>query len=215
MKPTDALIVSLFTATVLSGCATTTTVQENPATAQLEPMEKPELIARRFHQIDKKKDEERYYDHLNIKADGTYTGRTSDGCSWEGQGDLVAPAVSWTGCGSGEWASGENRNLVKKGEIWPLSTGKTVSYQFTQFNARGDNKGSRTRKCNVVGQFNIAVAYGNVDTYKVQCVMRNGNWSQTQVWYFSPKANSEVKYVNSNSSDGIRRDHELTRTEPL
>jgi len=179
-------------------------------------MEQPELIAQRYHQLDKLNGQERFYERVDVQSDGTHMGNTSDGCSWEGADDLFSPAITWNNCGSSdEWKNGENANLTKKGEIWPLVVGNQVSFSYDQINALGKNTGKKTRKCEVLSQVKIDVAAGNLDTYKVRCVRRKGDWSQTQIWYFSPEMNSDVKYVRSSSSEGIEVDHELVRIEAL
>jgi len=213
---TKLSIASIITTAALTGCATTTTIEEKAATAELQPMEKPALVAQRIHQIDKKNGEELYYERIDINADGSNTGRNSKGCSWEGNGDLIAPALSWKDCGSNpEWIKGENRNLTKKGEIWPLEVGNEVTYRYTQVNALGKEKGRKTRKCKVASQVNVDVASGNHDAFKVVCKRQDGDWSQTRVWYFSPATQSAVKFIRSSSSNGVESDHELVKTEAL
>ncbi len=201
---------------LLTGCATTSTVQENPSSVELEPMEKPALTSSRIHQLDKKNGEERFYEILNINADGTHTGRASNGCSWEGLEDPISPPASWWDCNKNpDWFKGENRNLTKKGEIWPLKVGNVASFRFVQANAHGQAQGKRTRKCDVMSQVNIDVAIGNVDAYKVRCVQKHGDWSRTQYWYFSPEFSAAVKYVNRTSGNGLEADHEVIRIEQL
>lgn len=203
--------------TVLSGCATTTTVTENPASAKLDAMEMPELKpGTRVVQIDKLSGNERHYDILSMNEDGSHKGINQDGCEWQSLGDHIAPAMSWGSCGgSGEWSSGENRNISKSGNIWPLAEGNKISYTFTQVNGRGEVKGTTKRNCKVNGQVNIETALGSMDTYKVTCVRRKDSWSQTRVYYFSPEHDHVVKFVQSSSGDGIQRDVELLRVESI
>jgi len=203
-------------ALAVSACAATS-VEEAPPSAELAPMEKP-VIAKnlRVHEIDTLKDEERYYDFFDAKENGVFSGRNKDGCSWDTSGDWVSPAVLWEGCGKDpDWLSGENRDMVKKGEIWPLAVGNKVSYSFNQINAAGVNTGRKTRICKVSEVVNIDVAAGNLDTYKVVCRRSSGSWSQTQTFYFSPETRSVVKFIRSTSSDGITWNTEFLRYEQL
>ena len=202
--------------TFLASCAATSTVQEIPATVELAPMELPLSTPSRIHQMDKMNGEERFYEIINFQADGTFTGRTSDGCSWEDSGDPVSPAASWSDCGNNpDWSKGENRKLTKKGEIWPLEVGNAATYEFVQVNAHGESQGKTARKCKVLSQVNIDVAVGNVDAYKVRCIRKQGDWSRTTFWYFSPEYSAAVKYVNRTSGNGLEDDHEMVRIESL
>ena len=208
----------LFTTTALAGCATTATntIPENPSTVELAPMEMPEVEPKRFHQLDKQNDTERYFEHTTVNTDGTHKGRSHNGCSWHSPNDPFAPAFKWEGCGSNpEWSSGENRNQSKEGEMWPLAVGNQATYRYEQLNALGESQGKTSKTCKVMSQVNIDVAYGNVDAYKVQCKRRKGDWSRTQVWYFVPELGMPVKYVNATSSKGLEHDHEVTRVELL
>lgn len=210
-------ILSISVLLTLSGCATTTTVSESPASIELEPMEKPTIVAgTRVYQLNKISGEERYHDILEINENGSHSGANQDGCQWSNVGDHVSPATSWTECGgSGEWSSGENRDIKVSGSIWPLAMGNKVSYNYKQVNAYGDVKKKTSRKCKVDSQVNIETALGSMDTYKVTCIRRNGDWSNTRVYYFSPDHDHAVKYVESSSSDGITRDMELLRVDTL
>lgn len=215
MKPYSVLSIAVFA--VLSGCAITTTVTENAPLAQLEPMEKPGRVeGTRVVQIDKLKGEERHYDILSINDDGTYAGVNQNGCEWVGSGELVAPAVSWGSCGgSGEWSSGEHRNLTKVGELWPLAKGNKVAFTYQQVNSRGEVKPKTKRSCKVNGQVNIDTALGNMDAFKVTCVRRKDTWSKTRVYYFNPDYAYAVKFVESSSGNGIERDVEFLREESI
>ena len=210
-------ILAVSALVALSGCATTTTVSENPTSMKLEPMEKPEIVAgTRIQQLDKISGEERYYEIIKINEDGTHIGVNQDGCQWSNFGDHVSPATSWGNCGgTGEWTSGENRDMKVSGNIWPLTVGNKASYSYTQVNAYGDVKKKTSRKCKVDSQVNIETALGSMDTFKIICARRSGDWSQTRVYYFSPDYGHSVKYVQSSSSDGIERDTELLRVDTL
>ena len=212
----NLLLVSSLTF-IISGCAVTTSVEENPSVSELPPMEKPTYSAnQRIIELDNVTEKERYYDITEVRSDGSFAGINQNGCSWENYGDLVSPALSWTNCSDDpEWHSGENRDIKKKGEIWPLAVGNKVSYTYAQINARGENTGRTTRKCKVDDIVNIGVAAGQLDTYKVTCKRVKGSWSQTHVFYFSPEFNSSTKYVRSSSSEGVQSDRELLRIENI
>ena len=191
-------------------------VAESPASAVLAPMEKPEHIAIRVNQIDKLSGEKRFYEQSALNTNDEYTGVASDGCTWVSLSDLVAPATSWSSCGSdSRWSSGENKNMIKIGELWPLEVGKKATYTFTQHDSNGTANGQRTRKCEVMSTVNIDVESGNHDAYKVVCTRGDSNWRQTVFHYFSPALNSSVKYVRHTTSNGIQADHELIDIEAL
>jgi len=203
--------------TALAGCVMTPAIKESPVTAELAPMVKPTIQAKqRIHEVDNLKAENSYYDYIELNADGSQSGLNKNGCSWDGLGDLISPALTWKNCSDDpEWHSGKNSDMTKKGEIWPLIVGNTVSYTYTQINALGKSTGRKTRKCKVQDVVNIDVAAGTLDTYKVVCKRSKGSWSEKQTWYFSPKLQSSVKYVRSSSSEGVTRDTEYLRSEQL
>lgn len=210
--------IALVVATGLGGCVSVPkTIEENPVTAELAPMEKPVLTENvRVHQINKLKSEDTYYDILTIEADGSHTAKSSNGCEWSNTDQHVSPALTWTTCSSNaEWHSGENRNQKLKGELWPLKVGNKASFSFNQINAQGKDTGRRTRKCEVADQVNIAIAAGNFDTYKVVCTRSQNQWSTTRVYYFSPEYDHAVKFVRSSSDNGVESDSELIRIEQL
>lgn len=215
VKSCSVLSIAVFA--VLGGCATTTTVTEKAPLAQLEPMEKPARVGRtRVVQIDKLKGEEQHYDILSVNDNGTNAGVNHTGCEWVGSGDIIGPAVSWESCGgSGEWSSGENRNLTKVGDIWPLAKGNKMAFTYQQVNSRGEVQQKTKRSCKVNGQVNIDTALGNMDAFKVTCVRRKDTWSKTRVYYFNPDYAYAVKYVESSSSEGIERDAEFLREESI
>jgi len=180
-------------------------------------MEKPAIAENlRVHEMNKLKQEETYYEFLEAGDNGAFTGRSKNGCNWTTIGDWVSPSPSWKDCSKDpKWHSGENRNLTKKGEIWPLKVGNSVSYSYKQINAQGIDTGKKTRKCKVTDSVNIDVAAGNLDTYKIVCKRIDGSWSETQTFYFSPETRSPVKYVRTTSSEGITRDTEFLRYQQL
>lgn len=209
-------ILTLSLCMFVVACATKPTIPENPPGTPLSPMEKPKFTTQRFYQVDMQNGEERYYDRQSITADGSSSGLSSDGCSWTGDDDMFSPAISWEGCGSNpEWSKGENRNITKKGDLWPLKVGNTSSYRFSQFNANGKDTGKKTRKCKVVSEVNIDVTSGNFDAYKVSCRRQSGDWWSTRVWYISPELNAEIKFVRRSSNRGVEADYELLRIEDI
>ena len=206
---------TLISIVIVSGCATSN-IKENSTAAVLEPMERPALERQRFYQLDKKTGEERFYERTVLREDGTYSGVNNNGCQYEAMGDLVSPALSWSGCnGNPKWSSGENKNMEKQGEIWPLKVGNQVSYRYTQVNALGEEQAPTAMKCKVLAQVNIDVASGNHDAFKVRCIRRKSDWSATRIYYFSPELGVELKFVKSTSSKGVETDYEYLRTENL
>jgi hypothetical protein len=202
--------------TLLVSCATTPVIIENPVAAELAPMEKPVVVARRVYQMDLLTGVEESIDYGDSQSDGSYMAIKSNGCTWTNDGDLVAPATSWGNCGgSGQWGSGKNINMEKKGVLWPLAVGNKISYSYNQVDAYGDKKSKTKMTCKVSGTANIEVAAGNLDVYKVECLRRKDTWSQSRVFYFSPELQEEVKFVSRTSDEGINRNVELTRVEPL
>jgi len=213
-----SLLLLIPIASVLSACVSTAPlVEEIAVVSELPPMEKPGINPKtRVVEFDNRNGNERYYDILALDSNGNHNGENNDGCKWLNSGDHVSPALSWDDCSTDpEWNSGKNINQKKTGEIWPLAVGKKVTYSYTQVNAQGQNKGSTSRKCEVVEQVNITTALGNMDTYKVSCFRRKGDWSKTRIFYFSPEHEYAVKYLERSSSEGVERDRELVRVESL
>lgn len=215
MNSVKPLCAAAVVSSLLTACATTT--PEAPAKNELSPMENPvKTVRHRIVQFNVLKGEERYIDYTDHQDDGTYTGTNSDGCSWTGWGELIAPPMSWNNCGDNpQWNSGENRDIKKNGEIWPLVLGNTVKYTYTQVDANGKSHGKRTRKCKVVEQVNLDISAGVVDAFKITCTRTNGSYKRTQHVYFSPELNAEVKYVESDSNDGVKRNLEYLRMEEI
>lgn len=212
----SATIISLALSMLLISCASKPIITENPVAAELAPMEQPPAVSRRVYRIDKLTGAEESIEYTNISADGAFVGTNSSGCTWENQGDLVSPATSWSNCGgSGEWKSGKNVNIKKKGALWPLVVGNKVTYTYNQVNAFGKQQPKTKMSCKVAGVANIDVAAGNVDVYKVECLRRKDTWSLTRIFYFSPEMNEEVKFVRSTSDDGVTRNVEALRVEYL
>lgn len=210
--------VALAAVTLMAtACAVTSTVEENPVAAELAPMQKPVLSAgQRVYQFDQLKNEEKYYEILEIRADGTHVGQSSNGCKWEASSDHVSPSLSWEECSTNpDWHSGENRDIKKKGEIWPLEVGNKVSYSYTEINAHGKNTGKSKRSCKVEDTVRIAVSAGELDAFKVVCKRSKGNWSQTRVYYFSPELGMNAKFVQSSSSKGVEDNSEFLRIEQI
>jgi len=213
-----SLLLLVPIASVLSACAATAPlVQETAVASEMPPMEKPAVAAKtRVVEFDNRNGNERYYDILALDSDGNHNGVNVDGCKWSNTGDHISPALSWSECSdSPEWNSGQHANQKKTGEIWPLAVGNKVTYSYEQVNAQGQNKGKTSRKCEVLDQVNITTALGTMDTYKVSCFRRKGDWSKTRVYYFSPEHDHAVKYVETSSSNGVERDRELLRVESL
>lgn len=207
------------TAVIVSavGCSASSVVVESPASAELAPMARPSLLLnQRVVEIDKISGEEVHYDITQVNDDGTYLGVNSSECGWKSMDDYVAPSLSWNGCSDDpDWHSGENRNMRKKGELWPLAVGNKASYTYDQHNAHGENKGRRTRKCTVEEIVNIEVNGEQMDTFKVVCKRVQQGWWQTNVSYFSPKKGRSVKWVQTNKNDGLARHREFLRVEQL
>lgn len=199
------------------GCAATSVKEESPTSAELAPMARPSLeLNERVVQMDKISGEEVHFNITQINDDDTHTGLSSNGCGWKSMNDLVSPALSWENCpGSSEWSSGENKNMKKKGELWPLAVGNKVSYTYDQHNALGENKGRRTRKCNVEEVVSIEVNDEQLDAFKVVCKRVQEGWWQTNVSYYSPSKGRSVRWTQTNKSDGLARDREFLRVESL
>lgn len=202
--------------TVLAvGCAATSVIEESPVSAELAPMTRPSLnLNERIVQMDKISGEEVHFNITKINDDDTHMGLSSNGCGWKSMNDLVSPALSWENCpGDPEWSSGENKNMRKKGALWPLAVGKKVSYTYDQHNARGENKGRRTRKCNVEDVVSVEVNDEQLDTFKVVCKRVQEGWWQTNVSYYSPSKGRSVRWMQTNKTDGLTRDREFLRVE--
>lgn len=211
-----AMTVSL-TIILAASCAATPMVVEKSTSAELAPMARPSLILnQRVVEINKITDEELYYDITKINDDRTHLGLNADGCSWKAMNDFVSPALSWEGCSDDpEWQSGENKNMKKEGELWPLEIGNKVTYTFDQHNARGEKKSNRSRQCSVEEVVNIEVGGEKLDTFKVVCKRVEGGWWQTNVSYFSPKKGHNVKFIQTRKDDGLTMHRELLRLEQL
>lgn len=220
-KPkSNSIIYGMAVATTIvlaTGCVATSVVEENTTSAELAPMAKPTLMLnQRVVQMDEIKGEEIHFEITKINDDGTYSGLNSTGCGWTSMGDFVSPSLSWNDCSTDpEWHSGENKNMKKKGELWPLEIGNKASYTYDQHNARGANSGQRTRKCTVEEVVNIEVNDEQLDTFKVVCKRVQPGWWQTDVSYFSPKKGRSVKWVQTNKNDGVARHVEFLRVEQL
>ena len=208
-------VSSLACFALVSGCASTGLFElKNIVKPDL--MEKPTQVVQRIYQLDKVTGKERYHDTPEVRDDGTYIGINNEGCSYEAFGDFVSPALAWEKCGSNpKWNSGENRNMVKTGEIWPLQIGNKVSYTYTQANALGEEVGTPTITCEVIDTLNIDVPAGNYKTFQVDCNRTEKNWSRTATYYFSPELGREIKYVNVHSANGVEQDFEFIRSEAL
>lgn len=216
-KYTKNMMAVSLTIILAASCAATTEVVENSTSAELAPMARPSLVLnQRVVEINKITDEELHYDITKINDDRTHLGLNGDGCSWKAMNDFVSPALSWEGCSDDpDWRNGENKNMKKTGELWPLEVGNEVTYTFDQHNARGEKKGTISRKCTVEDVVNIEVGNEKLDTFKVVCKREEGGWWKTNVSYFSPRKGQSVKFVQTRKNDGLTMHRELLRIEQL
>jgi len=197
---------------LLVGCATAPLIPETQVNEPAEPMEKRSVDLQRFNQLDLKTGETTFVEIYQVNNDGTYNGRNGSGCSWVESDDMFSPSSSWDGCSTDpNWVRGKNTGITQTGKLWPLVVGNTASYDYTQFNAKGENRGKRRRTCKVHSFVNITVASGSQDVYKVSCVRRNGDWSQETTWYLNPEVGPAfpVKFVQRNSDRGVTIDREF------
>lgn len=219
-KPTlaPAALTLTIAALALAACVAKSTIKENPVAAELAPMQKPvRAVNHRNYELDTLTNTEIYYDHLAATDGTTLNGRNHKGCQWQATDDVMTPTSAWANCGSNpEWQAGEHKDMVKSGEIWPLAVGNKVSYSYFQVNARGNQQPEKvTRTCEVKNTVNIDVAAGNLDTFKVVCVRKKGDWSKTWTVYYSPALAQHVKFVRQSSNNGIEHNVEYLRSEPI
>ena len=219
-KPVLTAVAVTLCGVGLQACmATKQLIEERPAAALMDPMEKVVLFPKtRFLQLDSlDNNAERYWDVTAVNADGSYQGTAVNGCSWTNDGTIFSPSLTWDNCGKNpEWKSGRIELISSSGSLWPLELGNTASWKYTDYSTVNGKKGSiKTRKCEVVGVVNITVAQGDLDTYKVQCKHRTGGGNtMTRTWYMHPEK-GEVKYVRRHSTEGVRAIHETTGVTAL
>lgn len=215
MKPTPMLLLISAASLFLSACVAKE-ITEKPASAALAPMPKPEhKMGVRVVQLNKLTGQERSYTALSHSDNGRINGESSNGCQWQSIGDRISPSSRWKNCSSKpQWASGENRGMTKRGEIWPLEIGNTVSYEYELIDANGKSHGSRQRNCEVDGQVSVDVAAGTLDTFRISCKTQEGDKLRTDLYYFSPELAQPVKHIERRTGEAKpRRHNEYLRSE--
>ncbi len=215
MKYFSVLLSATVCSVLLSACGAKS-ISDPPSSTELAPMPNPELqLNQRVVQFNKLTGKERSFTALRVDANGVYSGESSNGCQWTTFGERVSPSLTLNGCGSSaQWLSGENRDMEKEGEIWPLQVGKTVSYRYELIDGNGKSHGVRVRNCEVDSQVSVNVTTGSMDAYKVICTTQEGDKLRTDSFCFSPELARVVKHVEQRTGEsGPRRHNEYLRTQ--
>lgn len=180
------------------GLAACATIEEEPATAELPPVDQPVWeVGYTLVQKDVLTGKEGGWTVLAVEGDRV-TGQTMDGCKFVLPTEWFTPALEYENC---RGATGSNE-ITREGSLWPLQVGATAKYEI----ANNDGRRS-TRRCEVESAVNISVAEELVDAYKVVC-RQNQN---IRTWYWSPER-GEVKATNVRSGQ-VKQHFEQIRTE--
>ena len=136
-----------------------------PASADLEPMERPALRVGATKTWQNEKGEERTWT-LTAMDEATASFEDTDGCTQTTLHDEFTSymAVKWDCRGN----TGTGTTELVKGDPWPLATGKKWRYKH----AGSTNKGGKwkgTHKCKVKEEVRVSVPAGEFDTYHIEC----------------------------------------------
>lgn len=211
------IVVSLAAASVcavgLMGCASKPLIEELALTEPMPTIDRPVFqVGMTTHQVDPNTGEKSSWRIESIAENGEIDSISSDGCEWRKDPEWFPGVLKWNNCGTDpKWKSGTREILSSEGSLWPLAVGNTVRYKYRIVNAAGKKK-LQSEVCDVKTAAHINVAIGEIDAYRIDCERRNGDWSQTRSWYWSPE-HGEVKYVRRNSDDGVKRNVDVTRKE--
>ncbi|EKV30374.1 hypothetical protein C882_4333 [Caenispirillum salinarum AK4] len=139
----------------------------------------------------------------------TFAWRVDNSCHGRSLTDAAyfAPNLEWNDCGDGAWASGTGEITGSSGSLWPLSVGKTASWDYVHTNSRGDAD-RNTRRCEVEDTARVTVPAGTFDTFKVVC---NDRW-RTRTFYYAPEVNNVVREVHWHKRrNAVVRDQQLVK----
>jgi hypothetical protein len=190
-------ILLIVVATALAGCAG---VKELEVTTPLAPMPQPEIRPGYTEVVVFNGTE--MTSTLVSEDMTTRSWSRTDGCTVTTPKAGFGPALAWANCNGGTGSA----SAKLQGETWPLTVGKTWSYDYSGVNSRG-NKWSGTRTCAVKAMARIPTRSGEEDTYKVSC----SDPDSTYTYYVSPARKATVRYEQSRR-DGWRVLSELIRT---
>ena len=202
------VLATLVTTALLGACATGPKLEERPPVGAVEPIEMPAYTAgTTLRQVSGVDGRDVGWEVVEVDADGTYVGRSVEGCSWTKARDPLMPATSWSGCGKGEWARGERTILSSSGSLWPLAPGNRASWKH-RFTSSEGTPSSGTRRCEVEGAHAITTRLGDLDAMKVVC---KDPWGTTTSWWTAE--HGEVRSWHVHRERGLEYDHELTAVE--
>lgn len=203
MRNVKPLLFLSCLAIVLSGCNTTgPTIPETELVADLPPMEGPMYtVGQRVDYLDEVSGESRYFTVTDVSKAGTISANMSTGCKWTQSANWFTGSLAWEGCGSGDWSTGTHEPVTEVESLWPLQVGATAKYQYKLTNSAGDES-IYNRSCDV-SAVNIETSVGPLDSYKVLCKDRRGEFLTVRTWYFNPE-HGELRFSRWTSDGGMK-----------
>lgn len=175
---TRAILTSAAAAVLLGVSAPALALKDSKISAKLPPMAQPELppVGRQTHTLWNGKEQVNTVTEVGSER---VSGESSDGCKYSYIPGLFAPSVSWTNC---DGHTGTREILDRKGDIWPLQTGRKFSYRTSGKDANRGDTWKRSYKCKV-DERRIEVAAGEFDAYRVEC----SSSDDKRRWWVSPE----------------------------
>ena len=171
---------------LLTGCASSSPLQEPAVSKALAPMPQPERAI--GYKVVRIRDGKEVVNTLVAQTGETQTWADSSGCRAVLPRTGFGPALEFTNC---DGSTGTQTVTLARGVPYPLALGGKWVYSYAGTNTRGDHWTGQ-RHCEVAGNARVKAGAVEHDTYKVVCEDNGGNTKATNTYYVSPELQTTV-----------------------
>ncbi len=195
----------------LAAAACSAIPKDNPATGTLQPVDIPAYeVGTVFHQHDLLTGQDSFWRIVDVQ-DGLVHAESRSGCRYSFR-DPLLPTLTWDDCsGAAGWTSGRRTFTAAEGSLWPLRVGNKARYEVS-WTGNGGQTDSGTLDCSVDQAVRLTVRAGEMDAYRVVCLLRWSDVSRTRITYWAPEL-GQVRFTDTHSRQGTTTSTELIRVE--